>query len=384
MKRLTLPPRPDWQNRLDSINFTWYAATPDHPVPYWEEQAAYTFTPDQITHLHDVSTDLTQRIYHTAERVLSSGDLTALGVPHAFQAAMRDSWHHDAPTVYMRLDLTHTSEGLHLLEINAQTPTSLLEAGVAQWHWLEDHRASGTLSPTTDQYNTIHESLTDQWRHLKERGLTHVHFAATRLDEDLGTVNYLRDLAEQAGINTHGLTTEQLGVKDGHHRYYDTLDLPIDHLMWLHPYEFAWQQPFAHTLTSTRTTLIEPLWKAALASKGFLAELHRDHPDCPAILPASLTPGTLGGQVVLKPLYSREGQNVTLPGQPSTPGEYSGYPLIEQRYVHLDTHDTPGGPRYPVLGLWIAGDTVCGLGIREGRGRVTDNRASFIPHVIQP
>ena len=88
--------------------------------------------------------------------------------------------------------------------------------------------------------------------------------------------------------------------------------------------------------------------------------------------------------MVHKPLYSREGQNVTLPGHPSTPGEYSAYPLIEQQYVHLDTHDAPDGPRYPVLGVWIAGEDVCGLGIREGRSRVTDNRASFIPHVIQP
>ena len=88
--------------------------------------------------------------------------------------------------------------------------------------------------------------------------------------------------------------------------------------------------------------------------------------------------------MVRKPLYSREGQNVQLPGQESTPGAYADLPVVEQAYTELPTAHAPDGPRYPVLGVWIAGSEVCGLGIREGRSRVTDNRATFAPHVVLP
>ena len=42
-----------------------------------------------------------------------------------------------------------------LLEYNADTPTALLEASVAQWFWLQD------CFPTADQFNSIHERLID-------------------------------------------------------------------------------------------------------------------------------------------------------------------------------------------------------------------------------
>jgi hypothetical protein len=40
-----------------------------------------------------------------------------------------------------------------MLEYNAGTPTALLEAGVVQWHWLQD------VHPEADQFNSLHEQL---------------------------------------------------------------------------------------------------------------------------------------------------------------------------------------------------------------------------------
>ncbi|GHF48421.1 glutathionylspermidine synthase [Deinococcus metalli] len=383
MRRLTFAPRPGWEERLRDVGFTWYAATPEHPVPYWGEDVAYAFTPAEIEVIRTASQDLTRLVLDATGHAIETGRLAELGIPAFLHAAVRESWERDDPSVYMRLDIAYDGQTVTLLEVNAQTPTSLVEAAVCQWQWLDDRRARGELPAGAAQWNTIHEGLGEQWAHVvRARGVGHVHFSAAEVDEDIATVTYLRDLAEAAGASTTYLSVAQLGTSPDADTLLDTFSLPIRHLLWLWPFEFAWDSPDAAFLASTRTRFIEPLWKAVTGSKGLLALLHELNPGHPNLLPATLAPGALGGDVVRKPLYSREGQNVQLPGQPVTAGDYAGLPVVEQAYTHLPTFDAPDGPRYPVLGVWIAGDEVCGLGIREGRGRVTDNRATFAPHVI--
>ncbi|MBN9117856.1 MAG: glutathionylspermidine synthase family protein, partial [Planctomycetes bacterium] len=45
-----------------------------------------------------------------------------------------------------------------MLEYNADTPTALVEAAVAQWMWLKD------VDERADQFNSIHEQLIEAWK----------------------------------------------------------------------------------------------------------------------------------------------------------------------------------------------------------------------------
>lgn len=387
MQRLTFPARPHWRDRLSRMGVTWFDAVPEHPVPYWTETAAYALTSAQLRTLQTASQELTNLVLAATGHAIEHRRLTELGIPAWLHDAVQASWNRDDPSVYLRLDLAYSGEGQpKLLEVNGQTPTSLIEAAVCQWHWLEDQQACGALSPDASQWNTIHEGLGEQWQHLvRARGLEQVTFSSARNDEDHATVTYLRDLAQTAGVRTSQLFTEDLGTSPSHDHLLDGWNFPIRHLMWLWPLEFAWESRDAPFLATTHTRLIEPLWKAVSSSKGLLALLHELYAGHELLLPATLSAGTLKAPGVLKPLFSREGQNVTLPGQPSTPGEYGDLPTVEQAYMPLPEFLAEDGtPRYPVLGVWAAGSEVCGLGIREGRGRVTDNRASFIPHFTWP
>ena len=386
MERRTFAPRPGWEARLREVGMTWSAPTPEHPVPYWGEDAAYVFTSREIEGIRRDAQDLTNMVLEATGAAIEGGRLGELGIPAFLHAAVRESWDRDDPTLYMRLDLAYDGTGhARLLEVNAQTPTSLIEASVCQWHWLEDRLEAGALPAGTEQWNTIHEGLGEQWAHLMTvRDVREVHFSAARNEEDVATVTYLRDVAEGVGVRGSFLLADEVGTRPGEAHLLDTWGLSIRHLMWLWPFEYAWESRDAAYLATTETRLIEPLWKAVTGSKGLLAHLHGRYPDSGLVLPASLTPGQLGENVVRKPLYSREGQNVTLPGEAATPGAYGDLPLVEQAYAELPTFGAGDGPRYPVLGVWVAGDEVCGLGIREGRGRVTDNRATFAPHVVRP
>lgn len=382
MRRRTFAPRPGWQERLEAVGMLWHGSAPDHPVPYWAEDAGYQFSAAEVSDLERTAQRLTGQLLTATEYAITQGRLAELGIPDFMEDAVRESWDRDDPSVYLRLDLAYCpGEPPRLLEVNGQTPTSLLEAAVCQWQWLEDRQAAAELPSQAGQWNTLHEALGEQWAHLRsERSLSEVTFSSALSDEDLATVTYLRELANAAGLQTTYLPVDRLGLAPHEPYLLDGWPRPIRNLMWLWPFEFAWDARDGEALATTRTRFIEPLWKAVTSSKGLLAVLHDLYPDDESILPASLTPGTLKGPAVQKPLYSREGQNIILPGQAMTPGDYAGYPLIEQAYTELPTYPAPDGPRYPVLGVWAAGDEVCGLGIREGRGRVTDNRASFVPH----
>ncbi len=55
-------------------------------------------------------------------------------------------------------DLAYDGVGIpKMLEYNADTPTSLLEAAVIQWQWFQD------TYPDADQFNSIHERLIEAW-----------------------------------------------------------------------------------------------------------------------------------------------------------------------------------------------------------------------------
>jgi hypothetical protein len=63
-----------------------------------------------------------------------------------------------SPSVYGRFDLWYNGAGStpRLLEYNAQTPTSLVEAAVIQWHWADQ---TGLTQHPWRQWNSIHDRL---------------------------------------------------------------------------------------------------------------------------------------------------------------------------------------------------------------------------------
>ncbi len=75
--------------------------------------------------------------------------------------------------LYGRFDFAYDGRNIKMLEYNADTPTGLLEASVAQWLWIE--QVSGIAN--RDQFNSIHEDLIKRWKTILPRG-SHVHFAA--------------------------------------------------------------------------------------------------------------------------------------------------------------------------------------------------------------
>lgn len=379
MQRLTLTPRPDWQATVEELGLLWHS---DDDGPYWDETAYYQFTLTQIEKI-EAATEALHQLYRDAGERISRDDqlLAACGIPSHYHAAVRDAWHSNRPALdYGRFDLAWDGTGEpKLLEYNCDTPTSLLETSIIQWDWKE------AVFPQADQLNSLHERLIARWQIVapalpgRRVWFTHVGDA---VHEDTMTTTYLRDLAQQAGLETRGLLIDQIGINaDG--RIVDQDDYLISALFKLYPWEWLAAEDFGQQVVAhfDDTVWLEPVWKMMWSNKAVLAILWEMFPGHPNLLPASFDAGAMTGDYVSKPVLAREGANIEVvsAGQviARTGGEYDrGRLVYQQRYPLRDF-----GKGYPVLGSWIVGGEAAGLGIRED-GLITSNRARFVPHII--
>src|SRR5260370_8514238 len=128
--------------------------------------------------------------------------LRRLKIPEAFWALISESWHRDDGSLYGRLDLSFGAHGpAKLLEYNADTPTSIFEAAVFQWTWLEQAIERNIIPRRADQFNSIHECLIEAWKKLG--GAHHLHFARmTDRTEAAGTLAHRDDPATPPAIRT--------------------------------------------------------------------------------------------------------------------------------------------------------------------------------------
>jgi glutathionylspermidine synthase len=125
--------------------------------------------------------------------------------------------------------------------------------------------------------------------------------------------------------------------------------------------------------------VIEPPWKMLLSNKAILPVLWEMFPGHPNLLAASFEPGRFATDYVKKPLYSREGANVSITAGGRTidsPGDYG-----EEGFIWQAFHELPRfGSNHTVIGSWIVGEEPAGIGIREDESPITRNTSRFVPH----
>ena len=376
MERLAVEPRPDWRAHVErDLGFAFHTIG---GAPYWDETACYRFSPGEIDALEEATGELEAMSLALVDRVVQEGEAAyrRLGIPEVAWTAIEQSWQAGAKNLYGRFDLRFDGSGPPvLLEYNADTPTALFEAAVVQWDWLE------TLWPGRDQFNSLHEKLIEAWGKFG-LGRTPVHFAAVGGHvEDEGTVEYLRDTAVQAGLETHRIAIEQIGW-DGR-RFLDLDDRTIDVLFKLYPWEWLVAEEFGQHLLSGVAQVIEPPWKMVLSNKGALALMWEMAPGHPNLLPAAFEPGAIDGTVVRKPLLSREGANIQVieAGRvvARTGGGYGADGFVYQAHAPLPVF----AGNYPVLGSWVVASQPAGIGIREDDTAITRDSSRFLPHFFE-
>lgn len=376
MRRVPARPRDGWERKVEAAGLSWHS--PEGSA-YWNESAFYEFSAREVEALQQATNDLAEMALAAAQHVIDEKLYSRLGIPDAAVPLIQHSWDAEPPSVYGRFDFAYNGDGPpKLLEYNADTPTSLLEAAVVQWFWLEE------THPGEDQFNSIHDRLIAQWRELiPYLPGRHVDFCSADDAEDRMTATYLLDTARQAGLSTASFLIDEIGW-DGV-RFLAPGRRTLGAVFKLYPWEWMVREEFGAYLNSPGVIWIEPSWKMLLSNKGLLPVLWKLYPNHPNLLEAGWEPLAQTSSWVKKPLLGREGANVTMHhpgGELATEGDYGEEGFVYQALARLRSFDG----KYPVIGSWVIGhqngDAAAGIGIRESGIPITTNLSQFVPHLI--
>jgi glutathionylspermidine synthase len=377
MIREDVTPRPNWRADCEEIGFSYHSID----GTYWDESRCYRFTAEEIDVLEAAAGELHARCKDAVEHIVTRNRFDRLAIPVPWRDRVARSWRAKDLSLFGRFDFAFDGTGPpKLLEYNADTPTALLEASVAQWRWLEQKIRPGNRD--ADQFNSLHEKLIASWRAFAvtwSEG-TPVHFTCVAdSEEDCGNLDYLRDVATQGGIDARFIAIEDIGWDATAGVFVDNADEQIRVLCKLYPWEWLAAETFGPHLLTSSLRVIEPAWKMLLSNKGLLPILWELFPGHPNLLPAYFDAGRIAGDYVQKPLLSREGANVTIHHAGSTiaaGGEYGEEGYIYQGYAPIARF----GDDYVTIGAWIIGDEPAGIGLREDKSPITRNTSRFVPH----
>lgn len=395
MRRQSIRPREGWQGIVEKQGLTFH--TPEsapggvNARPYWDESAYYEFTAAEVDRLEAAGNALQEMCLAAAQNVIDNKRYDELEIAPEAVPMIEWAWEEEPPAIYGRFDVLFDGSGApKLLEYNADTPTSLLEAAVIQWYWLQDVRAGD------DQFNSLHEKLIAKWKDVEAYLSKPIYFASADNAEDQLTVAYLRDTCEQAGMKTRQMLMTEVGWNERRGCFVDNgkYEDAIRSIFKLYPWETMMDEEFAEQCLRTYKQMrwIEPIWKMLLSNKGILPVLWEMYPGHELLLESHFVDGSRGWEPgagwVRKPMHSREGANIVmmLPDgrRIETGGEYTNRKLIDQRMgPAVRFRDAAGAERWPVLGLWMVDQECCGMGIREDAGPITGNFSSFVPHVFR-
>ncbi len=375
MKRITTKPRNNWQSEVEKLGFGFHTSN----VPYWDESVYYEMDMSEVLFIEKATAELWDLCLGAVQHVIDNNLYSRFNIPEWIIPQIEKSWTEDYPAIYGRVDLCYKNGELKMLEFNADTPTSLYEAGIVQWFWLQD------FDKNKDQFNSVHEKLIAYWKYLKNYlnpGTLHFTCLKETL-EDLTNIEYMRDCAIQAGLETKLVFIDDLGWDDANKQFVDLEDEPVKNIFKLYPWEWLLNDDFGKHIPedSNRALWIEPAWKMILSNKAILPVLWELYPDCPYLLAAYFEEGKLANYVK-KPILSREGANIDLVmntiSLQKTGGEYGA-----EGFIYQDMFTLPNfSDHYPVIGSWVIGQEPAGMGIREADSFVTDNKSRFVPHLI--
>ena len=384
MQRIVCPERDDWRATAESAGFDFHTIDGER---YWDERAYYAFTLDQIERgIEEPTAEIDAMCLELVGHAIDDENyLRRLRIPEAFWPLISESWHRDDSSLYGRLDLSFDGRNpAKLLEYNADTPTSIFEAAVFQWTWLEQAIERNIIPKRADQFNSIHERLIDAWK--KFAHAKHLHLAGMTENKRMpARWPISRTPRARPDCKTTLIDIEDIGLReDGN--FVDLDDAPIELAFKLYPWEWMFHDAFGAKLLSAPTRWIEPPWKAILSNKGILPLLWEMFPNHPNLLPAYFEDdpkaAMLGSSFVRKPLYSREGANVALVSAGTTlmeqQGPYGAEGFIRQAFAPLPSFSD----QYAVVGSWLVDHTPCGLSIREDENPITGNTSRFLPHAI--
>lgn len=379
------------QKYLEQMGFSWHT---DKDGSAYIADELVCVKADEANAFYKAANELYDMFVAAAQNVIDNNRFDELGIPFNLIDAVKMSWENDVHWhLYGRFDLAGglDNKPIKLIEFNADTPTSLFESAILQWALLKQNEMN-----EQEQFNSIYESLTDNFKRLITleadvegfneyyKGWKILFSSLAGNNEDALTTRLLEHIAKEAGFKTNFAYIDEVefspnGIfKDGVNYEYFFKLIPWENIA-IDEGELA--TLLTQVMKNQKAIILNPAYTLLFQSKGMLKilwELYENHPlllqTSDTILPNK--------KCVKKPIFGREGANVSiieLDGRVSfqTDGEYANEKFVYQEFNEFNSHQN----ELYQAGVFFAYEG-CGLGFRKGN-LVLDNFAKFVGHIIK-
>ncbi len=379
---------------LESINFSWHTDYDDN-TPYIVDELIEV-SESEARAYGDAADELYDMFIEAGDYVIENDLLHDINIPFNLVEIIKESWENDVHWhLYSRFDFSGGLDGepIKLLEFNADTPTVLLDAAIAQWAILKKNNMDEER-----QFNNIHQSIKENFQRLitLEESVENfgkyydgwkILFSSVKgVQEDEDTTRYLMSIAKEAGFETEFAYIDEVEFSEDEGIFYN--DVNYEFFFKLVPWEDIAidEGGLATVLTqivnNKKAIILNPAYTLMFQSKAFMKILWDLYPNHPLLLETSFEP--LEGAYVQKPAFGREGENVIISDEngdiiDEKDGHYKNFKPVFQEFAHLNRDDSGA---YYHAGVFFAYEG-CGLGFRKAVRPIIDDDAKFVGHVIK-
>lgn len=349
---------------------------------------------DEAEALYEAAAECFRMVDAAAEYVIQNDLLQQMGIPAYMNGLIKRTYedyrHH--PHMIGRFDFAGGVDGLpiRMLEFNADTPFCIFETSAVQYALAKFHG----LDPDTRQYNTLFEALEEFFVYLRQQ---HPHvsvlFTNAADGEDDLTTQLIR---EAAGSTLPGDYLHWTDVCIDRRQGICSVDASGEYIRRLYnvmikmiPWDllFLEDEHMARELARSleehpETVVCNPPYAAVYQSKALAAVMWEMFPDSPWLLRSSMTPLDLPSYVC-KPVWGREGRNITVVengvciGQ--TGGFYSDQPTLYQERATLASD----GSHFYQAGVFISMEEPCAIGFRRSASPVITTDDELCGHILR-
>ncbi|MBL0721643.1 MAG: glutathionylspermidine synthase family protein [Sulfurovum sp.] len=381
---------------LEDLGFPWH--TDSDSTPYISNELII-ISESEAEAFYEAGNELYEMFVEAGDYIIENNLFHEIGIPFNLVELIKESWESDIHWhLYSRFDLAGGIDGkpIKLLEFNADTPTSLFETAIVQWAVLQQNNLE-----ESQQFNSLYESLVDNFKRLitldesiedfedRYEGWKFLFTSIKDNAEEEQTVKLMQHIAEEAGYYTEFAYIDDIEFDDEDGIVYQD----ENYQLWfkLIPWEdIAIDEPdlamiLSNIIFNHKAIIFNPAYTLMFQSKGVLKILYDLYPNHPLLLETSFEPLN-GKKYVSKPIFGREGGNVTIIDDnnsnktmiDSVDGEYGNHQLIYQEYIEL-VKDTKGDSYQ--AGLFYVYES-CSLGFRKG-GLILDDMSKFVGHIVE-
>lgn len=352
-----------------------------------ENVSYYLFNPDFVKKIQKATEELNNMCLRCTDIAIKDDNILGkFGIPTWMWPHIKKSWSDwhkgEKNTISGRFDLASNGNELKLIEYNADSAGTIVEAALVQDKWA---LSSGCNIGRSSGENLQQLIATE----CKAAYSGFVHIMIDSDPEEIIISHLMQQIFNKIGIKTKTIVGADF-ESGGDGKFYDHNGNKISQVWktwsWdtiISNYEgkrTSNQVKICDILLDPDIMIMEPLWKTVTSNKAILPMLWELYPNHEYLLRTEWSIGEYfqNKPYVKKPIVGRCGQNVEIFGEGGSKiakkaGKFGNRDSIYQEVFKIIPHSG----YYPIIGSWIIGYEYGGFGIREDKKRITEYNSPF-------